>query len=86
VIGEGRRALYPTLDDLPAEIAEFAGAAGYRALWVEPVALGGSSPSGALAVFRRLEGEPTSNELANVHHVASVLALATAARPDGDFP
>jgi hypothetical protein len=80
VIADGRRALYPSLDDLPPSIAEFAGVAGYRAVWVEPVALGGGTPSGALAVFRRLAGDPTSNELANVHHVASVLALANATR------
>jgi hypothetical protein len=79
-IADGRRVLYPELQHLPPVIAELAGAAGYRAVWVEPVALGGATPTGALAVFRRLAGDPTSNELANVHHAASVLALATAAR------
>jgi hypothetical protein len=79
-IADGRRVLHPTLGDLPPAIAELAGAAGYRAVWVEPIALGGGTPTGALAVFRRLAGDPTSNELANVHHAASVLALATAAR------
>ena len=79
-IDEGRRVLCASLDDLPPAIAELAGAAGYRALWVEPVAMGGGPPTGALAVFRRLAGDPTSNELANVHHAASVLALANVMR------
>lgn len=80
-IADGTRRLYPALDELPPAMAELAAAAGYRALWVEPVGFGDQAPTGAIAVFRRLAGDPTPNELANVHYAASVLALAGASRP-----
>lgn len=74
------RVLCPDVDALPPALADLAAAAGYRALWVEPIAYGDGAPTGALALFRRLAGDPTSNELANVHHAVCVLALA-AGRP-----
>lgn len=76
VFESGERALFPTVDAVPAGLADLVAAAGYRAVWVEPVALAGTAPTGALAVFRRIAGDPTPNELANVHHATSALALA----------
>lgn len=76
VIESGERALFPTIDTVPAALADLVAAAGYRAVWIEPVALAGAAATGAIVIFRRIVGDPTPNELANVHHATSALALA----------
>ena len=74
-IARGTRVLYPRVEDAPAPLSDLMAAAGYQALWVEPVALGTDEPTGALALFRRIPGEPTPNELASVFHAAASLAI-----------
>jgi len=74
-IDDGTRVLYARPDTAPAPLGDLLVAAGYQALWVEPIVLGDDAPSGALAMFRRIPGEPTPNELASVFHAAASLAI-----------
>jgi len=77
----GERVLFHSTTDAPPPMRDLLQAAGYHALWVEPIVVGTDEPTGALAAFRRLPGEPTSNELANLHQAASTLALARLTAP-----
>jgi hypothetical protein len=70
------RVLYGSVDDLPSPLRELTEAAGYGALWFEPIRVGDAAPAGALVIGRHEVGEPTPNELAHVHQAAGVLALA----------
>jgi len=73
VAATGQRRVLATAADAPAELAAAMTEAGYRALWIEPVARAGGP--GAIMVLRPISGEPTSNELAHLHQAATLIAL-----------
>lgn len=70
------RMLFSSPADLGGTLGELTAAAGYVSVWVEPVRFAEGPLLGAIAAFRRLPGEPTSNELANLHQAAAALAMA----------
>lgn len=72
----GDRVLFPDAGAVPPPLGDFMVAAGYTSLWVEPLVIGDGEVTGAIALFRRIAGEPTANELASGHSAAAVLALA----------
>lgn len=72
----GVRQLHGDLDGLDDLAAGALRAGGYRALWVEPVAVPGTRTDALLVVCRNHPGNPSPNELTRVYEAASLLALA----------
>lgn len=72
----GVRHLHGDLGELDAVTAEGLRAAGYHALWVEPVAVPGTRTDALVVVCRTQPGNPSPNELSRLFEGASMLALA----------
>ena len=75
-VATGVRSLHTDLGELPAPLAEAARAAGYAAVWVEPVTNGDLPARGALVAWRSREGLPSPNQITSMHHGASIASMA----------
>ncbi len=75
-IATGVRVLHPDLDALPGAWRDAAHAAGYEALWIEPVLTADRPSPGALLVARQRHGNPSPNQLNSLHQAAAILAVA----------
>jgi hypothetical protein len=73
----GIRVLHATLDDLRPDVQAAARAAGFAALWVEPVRPLGEQPAdAALVLWRSRPGPPSPNQLNSIHQAAGILTVA----------
>ena len=72
------RQLHPDLTQLQPATAAAAEAAGYEAVWCEPVQLGELTAPLALVVWRRRPANPSPNQLSHVHQGASIIAASWA--------
>ena len=75
------RQLHPDLTQLPPEVATAAAAAGYAAVWAEPVQLGELTAPLALTIWRRRPGNPSPNQLTHIHQGTSIIAAAWSRQP-----
>jgi hypothetical protein len=75
-IASGTRVLHGDLGRSPAALRDAASAAGYQALWIEPLwPEQGRSPA-VLAVWRDRTGDPSPNSINTMHKAAGLLAVA----------
>lgn len=72
----GIRQLHPDLASLPDGLRWAAEAAGYGAVWAEPVVVRDVPQPVALVMWRRTPGNPSPNELSTIHQAAGIVALA----------
>ena len=73
----GVRVLIDDVAKLPPALAEAATAAGYEAVWVEPVLDGELPCRGALVAWRnRAPHLPTPNQITSMHHGAAIVSIA----------
>lgn len=80
---ERRRQIHGSLDVLAAEVVDAAHAAGYRAVWSEPVRTEKTDPCAVLVVWRRRAGIPSPNQIKLLHQAGTILALAWDRKPPG---
>lgn len=80
---ERRRQIHGSLDALPPELAAAASAAGYRAVWSEPVRSEAADPCAVLVAWRRRAGIPSPNQIKLLHQAGTILALAWDHNPPG---
>ncbi len=64
------------VDDLPAGVAEAARAAGFHAVWFEPVPPGMVPAEHVLVVWRHRVGNPSPNQVRSTFQAASILGMA----------
>lgn len=72
----GMRQLFGDFENLPAALREAALAAGYTALYTEPVPVAEGPCRLAMALWSRFPGSPSPNQLTSINQGASILALA----------
>ncbi len=75
------RQLHPDLTQLSPDVAAAAAAAGYAAVWAEPVQLGELTAPLALTIWRRRPGNPSPNQLTHIHQGTSIIAAAWSRQP-----